>query len=72
MVVYWYKAGSLNTDQYLRQQLKIVKDLILSKKTSGALLRLSVDIKNDDEAATLKLIKEFCGEIEPLVEKYVP
>ncbi len=72
LVVYWYKAGGLNTDKYLKQQIKIVTDRMLGKRTSGALIRVSTDIKNDKQDTALALIKSFCAEIEPLLAKYIP
>jgi len=73
LVVYWYKAGKLHTDKYLKQQLKVVLDRTLGKRTSGALLRFSVNLKDGlDQRAALDLIKSFYSEIAPLVEKYLP
>ena len=71
LVVYWFRAGSFNTDSYVKQQLKVVFDLLRGKRTSCALLRLSTDIKENGEEA-LGLIKEFCSQIEPLLAKYIP
>ena len=72
IVVYWFKAGSFNTDKYLTQQLKIVIDRMLGKRTSGALIRVSTDIQGNNLDTAVKLIKSFCGQIEPLVSRYVP
>lgn len=72
LVVYWYKAGSLNTDKYLKQQLKIVTDRIFGKRTSGALIRVSTDIKGTNNGAALALLKHFSKQIEPLLAKYIP
>jgi len=72
MVVYWYKAGKLSTDKYLKQQLKIVIDRMFGRRTAGALIRLSTDIKNNDQDAALSLLKSFAAQIEPLLAKYVP
>lgn len=72
MVIYWYKAGGLHTDKYLKQQFKTVTDRIFGKRTSGALIRLSTDIKNNDYEAALRLIKSFISQIEPLLTKYIP
>ena len=71
LVVYWFRAGSLNTDSYVKQQLKVVFDLLRGRRTSCALIRLSTAIKENGEEA-LGLIKEFCRPIEPLLAKYVP
>lgn len=72
MVVYWYKAGSLYTDKYLRQQLKIVFDRMFGKRTSGALIRISTEIKDNDEESALRQLKSFVQEIEPLLQGYIP
>jgi len=72
MVVYWYKAGSLYTDEYLKQQLKVVVDRMLRKRTSGALLRISTDIKDNDQESALRLLRTFASQIEPLLEKHIP
>ena len=73
LVVYWFKAGKLNTDNYLKQQLKIVIDRMLGKRTSGALIRLSVDIKDEkDVNRGLALIRTFAVRIMPMLDKYVP
>ena len=72
IVVYWFKAGNLSTDQYLKQQLKTVLDRVMGKRTSSALIRLSTDIKNNDQDAAINLLKSFSRQIEPLLTQYVP
>jgi EpsI family protein len=72
LVIYWFKSAGLNTDSYLKQQMKMVTDAMLKGRATGAMIRVSCNINNDDEDAALEVIREFCGEIEPLVEKYVP
>lgn len=72
LVVYWFKSTHLNTYSYLKQQLKIVRDRLLGKKTSGALIRVSTDIKGNNLDSAVKLVKSFCAQIEPLLAKYVP
>lgn len=71
-VVYWYKAGSLNTDNYLQQQFRVVMDRALGKRTSGALIRISANIKDNHEAAALGELKKFSALIEPLLPIYIP
>ncbi|MDD5595627.1 MAG: EpsI family protein [Candidatus Omnitrophica bacterium] len=72
LMFYWYKAGSLYTDKYMKQQWKVVTDRTFGKRTSGALIRLSVDIKDNNQTAALKSLKDFAALIEPLLPKYVP
>ena len=72
MIVYWYKAGDLNTDKYLKQQLKVVVDRLSGKRTSCALVRLSALIQNQDQDAAFNLLRRFAVEIEPLLDRYVP
>lgn len=72
LVVYWFKAGNLNTDRYVKQQLKVVFDLLFGKRASCALIRMSARVKDNNEDAALSLIKAFSAQVEPLLAKYVP
>lgn len=72
LVVYWFKSANLSTYSYLKQQLKVVSDLLLRKKTSSVLIRVSTNIRDNSQEAALSLIKSFCQQIEPLLAKYVP
>ncbi len=72
LVVYWFKSANFQTYNYFKQQLKVVTDRMLRKKTSGALIRISTNIKDGNENAALQLIKSFAAQIAPLLEKYVP
>jgi len=72
IVVNWFKAGNSNTVNYIKQQLKIITDQMLFKKTSGAMLSLSINIKKNDEPTAFKTLQEFASLIEPLLAKYVP
>lgn len=71
-VVYWFKAGNFNTDNYMAQQFRVAWRHTLGKKTSAAMIRVSADLKDDQEAVVSKMIKDFSREIEPLLPKYVP
>lgn len=72
LVMYWFKSGNFSTYNYLKQQFKIVTDRMLRKETSGALIRISTNIKGPDTTASLELIRQFAAEIQPLLSKYVP
>lgn len=72
LIVYWYKAGKLYTDAYLRQQMQTVIDRLLHRRTASAMIRVSTAIKDKNEAASLKLLRSFTRSIEPLLARYVP
>ncbi|MCX5704225.1 MAG: EpsI family protein [Candidatus Omnitrophica bacterium] len=67
LVLYWFKAGNLNTDRYVKQQLKVVLDLLRGRRTSSALIRITTSVKNGDNQAALALLKGFVLEIENLL-----
>ncbi len=72
LVVYWFRTGNLSTYSYLKQQLKIVFDRTLGKRTSGAMVRVSALVKDNNADAALGLLKSFVENIEPLLARYVP
>jgi len=72
LVVYWFKSGDLSTYSYIGQQLKTVKDRLLQKKTSGAMVRISTEIDPSNPDKAINLIKSFCESIIPLADRYVP
>ncbi len=73
LVVYWFKAGDLNTYSYFGQQLKVVLSRMLKNRSSGALIRVSTPIKEGNQKdAALNLLKSFCRQVEPLLPRYVP
>ena len=72
IVAYTFKAGDIYTAQYTQQQWKVVIDRLFGKRTAGALIRFTADVKDNNEQTALRLIKSFCSEIEPLLAKHMP
>ncbi|MFZ5800479.1 MAG: exosortase C-terminal domain/associated protein EpsI [Candidatus Omnitrophota bacterium] len=72
LVVYWFRAGNYNTPQYLSQQIRMVLNRLIGKSSSGAMLRLSIDLKDNDEPAAQKTLRDFAALIAPLLADYVP
>lgn len=72
IVLYWFKAGNLNTNRYLKQQIKIAFDLLRGKNASSALIRITTELKSNDSQASFALLKQFVLEIEKLLPRYVP
>lgn len=71
LVVYWYKAGKLHTNSYLRQQLKTVVDRMSGKKSSNVLIRVLMQVRDNRQDEALSKIRLFCVEIEPLLKMYI-
>lgn len=72
LVAYWFKSTNLSTYSYLKQQIKIVADRLLRKKTYGAMIRVSVVIKDNNVDAAMGVVKSFVEKIEPELQKMLP
>ncbi|MCX5699817.1 MAG: EpsI family protein [Candidatus Omnitrophica bacterium] len=72
LVIYWFKSGNLSTYSYLHQQLKSVRDRLMQKKTSGAMIRISTTIDPNSPNKAMNLIKSFSESIIPVINQYVP
>ncbi len=72
LVIYWYRAGTLNTDNYLKQQLRVSLNRMFGKKTSFALIKLTTPLKSTKEEEALDKLKSFCKSIGPFLDKYLP
>ncbi|MCX5707734.1 MAG: EpsI family protein [Candidatus Omnitrophica bacterium] len=72
LAVYWYKAGSHYTANYVDQQIRMSWDRLLGKKTSLALIRVIALVENNNDQEALSRIREFCALIAPLLSKYAP
>ena len=59
VVYYLYKAGSYYTDNYLKQQLHIALARLRFKNLSGAMIRLSAEIKPEEGERTGQNLREF-------------
>ncbi|MFA5038124.1 MAG: exosortase C-terminal domain/associated protein EpsI [Candidatus Omnitrophota bacterium] len=59
VVVYWYKAGEMYTDNYLKQQFAIAVNHLKFKRTSGALIRMSAESFTGSASDALENIREF-------------
>jgi|GEM_PF-3573810 len=70
---YWYKAGELNTGNFLRQQVHIIlSGLLMQSDTRVALIRLDTNMRDLGPAErdrSMALIREFASEVFPEIEK---
>lgn len=70
--LYWYKAGSSFTSDYLRQQIAVSVNRMLGKPSSVALIRVITQIRNNERALALRRLVAFSEKIEPLLHQYAP
>jgi EpsI family protein len=71
-VIYWYKAGDLNTPNFLAMQFKVIlSSLLMEPPLRVGLIRLSSTIRPDRGGPehALKAVKDFAAEIFPEIEK---
>lgn len=72
VVLYWYKAGSFYTDNYLKQQLTVALDHMKMKKTSGALIRVSAEAPSGDSKQAMANIEEFVKAVSAYFPSVIP
>jgi EpsI family protein len=72
LVLYWYKAGSFYTDNYLRQQMRIALGRLMFKTTSNAMIRLSSEVSEDKVDQAVVSIKAFLKEASQYFPTIIP
>ncbi|MFH0827561.1 MAG: exosortase C-terminal domain/associated protein EpsI [Candidatus Omnitrophota bacterium] len=72
IAVYWYKAGSHYTANYVDQQIRMSWDRLMGRKTSLSLIRVIAVVENNNDQEALSRIREFSALIEPLLPEYAP
>ncbi len=72
LVFYWYKAGDKFTSNYLKQQVRIMLGQLVGKRMSGALIRISVPLIDNNESKAFETFREFSSSAVPLILKSLP
>jgi EpsI family protein len=72
LVLYWFKAGPVHTDSYLKQQLSVVLKRMIGKRTAGAMIRISTNVNENGEEVAFGRLQGFAKELFPLLDKYIP
>ena len=71
VVYYWYRAGTLNTPDFVRQQIHVIlSNLLMRTGTRVALIRLSSyiqDLREKEDA--IRRLKNFSREIFPEIQR---
>ena len=69
---YWFKVGDAFTPDYLKEQFLIALHSLLSRPSGHALIRVSVDITQGNQAKAVGEAKEFIGFMVPNLLKFLP
>ncbi len=72
LVLYWYKCKSEYATNYYRQQINIVKNEIITGKSTSGMVRISTPVVNNDENIAMMRAQRFSMNMLPLITKYLP
>jgi len=71
VVLYWFQSrGRIISSEYM-QKIWLVIDSVVKHRTDGSFVRLIAPVAVD-EAATIKLLKEFANKVYPILNEYIP
>lgn len=72
VVLYWYKTGKKHTASYYGQQLNMMRDQLTKRKSSGALIRVSVFVEGNDVEGAFTKLRVFTRATMPHIEACLP
>ncbi len=75
MYLYWYKTGRFFSSRYMLQQLLAAVTQLIYRKSSCALIRVSMRIPEEEEypyKETQDKMVSFCRKVIPLTAEYLP
>ncbi len=70
VILYYFETGSLRTNSYMAFRWQMMKNKIMARNNSGALVRFSTPIQQNLDKA-IEILKQFIKEIVPLLPKYL-
>ena len=70
LVLYYFKAGNLQTNSYMALRWQMMKNKLMAKSNSGALVKFSAPIEQSSDK-TLKILKQFIKAINSQLNKYL-
>ena len=72
IVYYLYKAGTYYTDNYLKQQMYIALSRLRFKSLSGAMIRLSAEVRPEDGERSEESLRAFLKAISAYFPSIIP
>ena len=71
VVLYWFQSrGRIISSEYM-QKIWLVIDSVIKHRTDGSFVRLISPVVVD-EAATIKVLKEFANKVYPILNEHIP
>jgi EpsI family protein len=71
LVLYWFTAGDLMTENYYKQQIYFVMNQLKYRKSGGTLVRVSTTIIDDDTAGAVDRCQRFILEALKILPSYL-
>lgn len=71
VMIYWYQGRGRATASEYRDKLNSIVDSILLKRTDGAMVRVMVNV-GDDEAGAIEAARQLSAEVAGRLQPFVP
>jgi EpsI family protein len=72
ITLYWFQSrGRIISSEYM-QKIWLVVDSITRHRTDGSFVRLIAPIIGNDEERSLNQLKDFAGQLMPVLNEYIP
>lgn len=71
VMVYWYQGRGRATASEYRDKLNSIVDSILLKRTDGAMVRVMVNV-GDNEAGAIEAVRQLSAEVADRLQPFVP
>lgn len=71
LVLYWFTAGDLMTENYYKQQIYFVMNQLRYGKSGGTLVRVSTTVINDDVKGAVERSQRFIREALKILPSYL-
>lgn len=69
LVYYFFKAGNFIGRSYIRMRFKLAINKFFEKEKSGALIRVSTPILDDNVEISMEVLEDFVGKLYPFLLK---
>jgi len=72
LIIYFFEAGDFITPSYLKLRKRMMLNQVKFKRHSGAMVRFSTPILDENIDSALTTLKEFMSRLVPILPQYLP